>query len=122
MHGRDGRHDADRRPRELRQVRDLAGSVGAQLQHERLVLGREPEERERQAPLVVEAPRGLEHVEARGEHGGDELLGGRLAVGPGHGHDGNREARPVIGGEPAERPRRVLDEHERHAPGRVVVE
>src|SRR5206468_891542 len=63
--GRHVRHDAERRPRQLRQVGDLAGPVGAELEHERLVLGDEPEEREREPPLVVEARRGLEDLPAR---------------------------------------------------------
>src|SRR5213594_3776724 len=120
--GRHVRHDAERRPRQLRQVGDLAGPVGAELEHERLVLGDEPEEREREPPLVVEARRGLEDLPARAEYARDQLLGRRLAVGTGHGHNRNRKPRAMICGEQAERLCGVLDEDERHIGWRVVVQ
>src|SRR5207244_803788 len=96
--------------------------VGAELEHERLVLGDEPEEREREPPLIVEARRGLEDLPARAEDARDQLLGRGLAVGTGHGHNRNRKPRAMICGEQAERLRRVLDEHERHVGWRVIVE
>src|SRR2546422_1593230 len=54
------------------QVGDLARPVRAELEHERVVLGEKLQEREREAPLVVEAPRGLEDVPAHAEDRSEE--------------------------------------------------
>ncbi|OLD98184.1 MAG: hypothetical protein AUG80_08920 [Candidatus Rokubacteria bacterium 13_1_20CM_4_68_9] len=81
------------------------------------MLGGQPQERERQPPLVVEGGFRLQHSPARPEHRGDHLLRRGLAVGAGDGDDRNGEALAVVRSDLAEGPRRVLDEHERH-PGR----
>ena len=96
-----------------RERRDLPRLIGAELERRRPVLGAEPEERQGQPPLVVEARFGLEHGAERAEHRGHHLLGRGLAVRARHRGDGQREARAVIRGEPAERPRRVLHQHHR---------
>ena len=53
--GSDHRHDRDRWLRDRGERGDLAGLIGADLHDERLVLGLETQDRERQAPLIVEA-------------------------------------------------------------------
>src|SRR2546428_56873 len=83
-------------------------------------LGAEPQQRERHAPLVVERRGRFEHLPARGEHRRRQLLGRRLADGARDGHDRHGELRAVPRGQPAQRARRVLDEHQRHVGGRLV--
>ena len=116
-HHRDGAHG---RAADPSQRRDFAGLVGAQLERDRPVLGGEPEQGQGQPPLVVEARLGLEHRAQGAEHGRHHLLGRGLAVGAGHGRDGQREPGSVVRGEAAERPRGVIHEHGRHR-GRKIV-
>jgi hypothetical protein len=120
VHRGDGRHDRHRRLRQRGQRGDLTAGVGADLQHRGLVLGAQAQQRQRQPPLVVERALRLEHVPARGHHAGGQLLGRRLAVAAGHGDHRDGEARAVERGQPAQRLRGVLDEHQRHV-GRHVV-
>ena len=120
MHGSDDGHHADGRPGERGQLGDLPGLVRAELDHERAMLGPEAEQREWQAPLVVEAPRRLQRVPPRAEDGGDELLRRRLAVRARDGDDGNRELRAMPCREAAERLRRLVHEHERHVRRQIV--
>ncbi len=119
---RDGRDDRDGRLGERGERSDLAGMLAADLDHERLVLGDEPKEREREPPLVVEARRRLEHLPARGQHAGDQLLGRRLPVGAGHGDHRDGEPRAVVRRQGAERLGGVFDQHQRHVSRHVVVE
>ena len=69
---------ADRGPRHGRQQRDVAGDVHAHLEHRDLVLGPQPQQRQRQADLVVLVALVAQHRPALGQRLGDLLLGGRL--------------------------------------------
>jgi len=119
---RDRRDDRDGGPRERGQRGDLARMRAAELENDRLVFGRETQERQRKPPLVVEAAAGLQHVPASAQHARDELLGRRLAVRPGHRDDRNGEPRSVERRQHAEGARGVLDEDERYVGRHVVVE
>jgi hypothetical protein len=122
MDALDRGHDTDRRSGDAGEIGDLAADVHAHLEHGGAVLRPEPEQRQRQPPLIVEAPARLQHLPARTEDAGDQLLGGPLAVGAGHPDNRNGESRAVECGEHAEGARRVLDEHQRHVGRDVVVQ
>ena len=94
---------------------DLALLVGANLDHNGLVIGRQLEEGQRQPPLVVEGAFRLQHSPAGPEHRGDHLLRRRLAVGAGDRDHRDGEALTVVRGDVTEGSRRILHEDERHA-------
>ena len=71
-------HDADRRPRHRGEVGDLARHVHAHLEHRRLVLRAEAQERQRQPDLVVLVALALERPPGGAEDRRDRLLRRRL--------------------------------------------
>src|SRR5207244_966455 len=91
VHRRHRGDHADRRSGHGAERGDLALLIGADFHHECLVLGGQPQERERQPPLVVEGGFRLQHSPARPEHRGDHLLRRGFAVGAGAGDDRNGE-------------------------------
>ena len=120
VRGRHGGDDGERGGGDRGEGGDVARAVGPHLEHDRLVGGAELEERQREAPLVVEAPRRAQDLKARAEDAGDQLLGRRLAVRAGHADDRDVEPAPVRRRQPPEGGRRVVDEHDRHVAGQVV--
>ena len=106
MHAPHRGHDADGRPREVGQQRDLTGRVEAHLEHGHLVLGAQAQQRQRQPDLVVLVAGAAQHREALRQHLGRELLGGGLGQRAGDADDERVEAIAVArGGRLAGRPR-----------------
>ena len=89
----------DRRagPGERREGAQLTGVVEAHLHRRGAVLRAQAEQSKRHADVVVEVALRLEHGAQRGERGGQQLLGRRLAVGSGD--RGHRKLEPhAMGG------------------------
>ena len=80
-------------PGQAGQGGDVAGAAGAHLDHHRLGAGLDPGQGQGQADLVVERRLVGHGLQAGGQDGGEQVLGGGLAVGPGDRHHGGR--RPV---------------------------
>ena len=76
----DVRHDTDLRRRDGRHGLDLMEAAHADLHDRRFVLLREPQQRERQADLVVEVRLRFQHRAACRKHRRREVLCRRLAV------------------------------------------
>ena len=94
---------------------DVAGHVHAHLEHRDLVLGSEPQQRQRQADLVVLVALVAQHRPARRQHLGDLLLGGRLGERSRDAHHERVEpVAPRLGRAP-ERRARVVDRDHAHA-------
>ena len=115
VHRRHQRDDGRVRPRDARQRAELARRRHAELEHGEAVLGREAQQRQGQAVLVVEVPLRLEHGPARPQQARGHLLGGRLAGGAGDGRDRDGGRRAHRGGEAGQRARGVVDPQERQA-------
>ena len=79
----DGGHDTDPRPADPDEVGDLALDVHPHLEDQRLVVRPEPEDRQREADLVVLVALVLERPVAGREDGGDGLLRRGLGDAPG---------------------------------------
>ena len=110
VHAVNRRDNADARLRQAGKVGDLTARVHAHLEHHRAVVGAEPQERQRQADLVVLVALGAQRSERRTEDGGDGLLGRGLGDAPRDAHHQRIEARPPAGGDRGQR-----DEPIRHA-------
>ena len=65
--------------RETREQRDLAGVAGPHLDHRRAVRGAQSQQGQRDAPVVVEIPFGLERRHRGSECRRHEILGGGLS-------------------------------------------
>ena len=85
------RDDADGRLREPREIVDLAGVVRAELDDERIVLCRQPHQRQRHADVVVQVALRDADRAADAQDRRDELLDRRLAAAAGDGNHGDRE-------------------------------
>ncbi len=110
MRGRDAGDDAHVRLRDLRQAPDLARPVHAELEDRRFLRAREAEQGEREADQVVLRARRAQHpprAEGARQDRGQHLLGGRLAVAAGHGHDARAATPAMERGQVAERGERV---------------
>ena len=83
--------------------------AGAHLDDGYLVFRSQAEQRLGHPYVVVEVALGVEHVVLLLQHGGDELLGGRLAVGAGNADDGNLELAAVFAGQVLEGLEAVVD-------------
>ena len=112
VHPEDGRDDADPRPRHAGEVADLAADVHPHLEHRGLVVRAQPQDRQRQADLVVLVALASERPPIGREHGGDGLLRGRLGDAPRDPDDQRVEALPPAGRDGVER------REARPAPGR----
>ncbi len=97
-----------------RQVGDLATDVHAHLEHRRLVLGPEPEDRQRQADLVVLVALVPKRFEAAAEDGRDRLLRRCLGDRAGHAHDERREPRAPGRRDRVERQEGIGNGQDRH--------
>jgi hypothetical protein len=100
---------------------DLPRCRHAHLQNGRGVRGREAQEGEGQAVLVVEIAFGLEHRPPRGEKVRRHVLRGRLADRPRHRHDRERGFAAHVTGEIGEAFRGVGHPHPGEAGGRLRV-
>ena len=76
--------------------------VRTHLHHRKAVLGAEPREREGHADVVVQVAFGRQRRADAPQDRRGHLLDRGLAVAPGHTHQGDPEAAPPVGGEPAE--------------------
>ena len=90
--------EADRGARELHQVGDFTGAIGADLDHRVAMRGVEPMQRERHADVIVEIAAGRERGAAALENGRGHLLDRGLAVAAGDADDGHRKLRAPGGG------------------------
>ena len=79
--------EPDRGPRELHEVGDFAGAIGADLDHRVTVRGIEPVQRERHADVVVEIAARRERVARALEDGRGHFLDRGLAVAAGDADD-----------------------------------
>ena len=77
---------------------DFAQMVGAHLDDGNLGIGGDGQQGQRHAEVVVEVALGGRHAVALGENGGDQFLGGGLAVGAGDADDGDGEVAAVLAG------------------------
>src|SRR5206468_7019265 len=73
------------------QRRQFTGMVRPDFEHGRVVVAPQVEQGERHAYLIVEAGLAPEGVELLAQDGGKQLLGGRLAIRPAYGDDGQTE-------------------------------
>ena len=73
----------------------LAGVVGARLDDGHLVLRTKAQQRQRYADMVVQVALSVQHTVALAQHGRQQLLRRRLAVGARHLYDRPAEAAPV---------------------------
>ncbi len=87
MHRLDRGDDGDVRPHHLRQRRDLAGMVHAELEHAIAGVARHARQAERRAPLVVEVAGGGEGRREQRQHRAQRFLGAGLADAAGDGGD-----------------------------------
>ena len=94
---------------DLHQSGDLAGRAGAHLHDGHLGLLVDAEEGERHADVVVEVGLGGHQVVFPAEDGGNEFLGGRLAVGTRDADHRNVELAAVVGRQLLQHGERVLD-------------
>ena len=99
--------NGDIRPYHLAQIPYLPKVVHARLDHRRLVLRHEPQQRQRRADVVVEVPLRPQRLVFLRQHCGDHLLGGSLAHGAGHLYHRQPELPPVPGGQCLQRQPRV---------------
>ena len=111
----DARDDADPRAHQGAEVSDLARYVEAHLDHRDFVARLDPEERERDADLIVERRQGAQDPVTRAERRGRRLLRGRLAdiSRDTNGRDGVRVAQGL--GETPEGVLRVRNLHDERA-------
>ena len=91
---------------------DVAGMACPHLDDGDVVVGRQAQQRLGYADIVVEVALGVEHVVLLLEHGGDELLRCRFAVGAGDGDDGDIELAAVLTGNVLEGLEAVVDSYQ----------
>ena len=108
MLGRDVRDHADLGLRDGREVGELADLARAQLADAELVLGLEPEERQRQAEAIVVVAMGGECRHVRGAERGEHVLRGRLAIRSGDADHLPAPRTPHLARDRAERRKRVV--------------
>ncbi len=100
----DVEHHPDPRRRDRGEPRDVPGAAGGELQHEVAGAGVGAQRRPGQAELVVERPGRRDGGPERGEHRGEQVLGGGLAGAAGDPDDRGRRQRPhCVPGERGER-------------------
>ena len=87
MRGTDLAHDGKVGIGGLGQALNLVEMVHAHLEHQNLGIGRSGKHRERHADQVIEIALGGPDTIALGEHGGEHVLGRRLADGTGNAND-----------------------------------
>lgn len=95
---------------QIDQRADVAGMACSHLDDGNIMFGSETEERLWHADVVVEIAFGEEDIVTAGQNGGDEFLGGRLAIGAGDADDGNGEPAAMVAGQLLERLQTVVDE------------
>ncbi len=105
----DVEHDPDLGARQPRQRGDVAGGAGAHLDHQRLGARLQPRQGQRQADLVVERGGVGDRGEPGRQHGGQQVLGRRLAGRPGHADHVRPRACPHRGAEGTQGGQRVVD-------------
>ena len=104
---------------DARQLGDFAGGAGAHFHDGQVGAFVDAEEGEGDADVVVEVRLGGYHVVLLGQDGGDELLGGGLAVGAGDADHRDVELAAVVGGQLLQHFQGILnDDALPSAPGR----
>ena len=99
----DTRDDTEARLNHRDQRRDFPGMIGADLEHRRLVMRLQPQQRERHANVVVEARLAPERGKFLTQHRRDEFLRRGFAVRAADRDDGQREVAAILRREPGER-------------------